>query len=86
MTKKQIQNKYKAIIADWYEPGGEEFKYDIMLADGYSWDNPQTDRQCRTIETFETLAQVLSALRHVVKATPRDCASCRFFVDGACTH
>ena len=86
MTKQDIQRKYKQVIVDWDEPSGEEFKYDIMLADGYSWVSPQTDRQCRTIETFETLAQVSNALRHVVRATPEDCAVCRFFKNGICTH
>lgn len=86
MTKKKLLQKFKSIIADWYEPAGEEFKYDIMLKDGYSWDDPLTDRQCRTIEHFETLAQVAVALRNVVKAAPEHCASCRFFNNGHCSH
>lgn len=85
MTKKQIQKRYAHIINDWWEPGGEEFKYDIEINWPYAFNFWGHDTECQTVEHFDTLVEVERAFKNIKKADPKkNCARCRFFKDGKC--
>lgn len=85
MNKQQIKSKYSTQIADWWEPSGEEFKYDIMVNEPYSFSDWALNEQCQHTETFETLSQVSHALKHLfVVSREVHCAKCRFWNGSKC--
>ena len=90
MSDKKIRlpktvEKYRAIIADWYEPGGEEFKYDVLLAEGWAFDFWRCDTECQQTEHFETIAQARDALRRAIKVDPvKNCSKCPHWNGSEC--
>lgn len=85
MTKKYLKEKFANIIDDWWEPSGEEFKYDIMVKEPYTFSPWNWNQQCQHTETFETLAQLHYALKHINKVTVEEhCKKCRFFNGTKC--
>lgn len=80
--------KFADRIDDWYEPSGEEFKYDVMLKIGYAYEFNRrvgdVGVECRTIEQFNTIAEARQTLSRVKVVSEKNCAVCRFFQNGKC--
>lgn len=87
MTKKQIKAKFADRIADWYDmPEGEcdGYKYDIMLARGWSYREFSHYCDCQGIETFATLRDVIDGLKQAFEVKAEVCAACPKFINGEC--
>lgn len=61
------------LYADWYKGARDVPKYDVFLKSFWSWEKPRYYADCRSTETFYTLAECKNALNRCHHMTVSEC-------------